>query len=62
MLKIYLESDDTLKVQLLPVMNKDTKTYILTGEKERKNYFDFMEGISFDVKIDEEGFVTEADK
>lgn len=62
MLKIYLEPDDTLKVQLLPVMNKDTRTYILTGEKERSNYFNFMEDISFDVIIDEEGFVKEADK
>ena len=62
MLKIYLEPDNSLKVQLLPVMNKDTKTYILTGEKDRSNYFNFMEGISFDVKIDDMGFVTEADK
>ncbi len=62
MLKLYLEPDDTIQVQLLPVMNKDTRTYILTEEKDRSNYFDFMEGISFDVKIDDLGFVTEADK
>jgi poly-gamma-glutamate synthesis protein (capsule biosynthesis protein) len=62
MIKLFLEPDDTIQVQLLPVMNKDTKTYILTKEKERSTYFNFMEGISFDVKIDDEGFVTEADK
>ncbi|MDF2908960.1 MAG: hypothetical protein K0R34_4281, partial [Herbinix sp.] len=62
MVKLYLDPDDTIRVQLLPVMNKDTKTYILTNEKERSSYFDFMEGISFDVKIDANGFVTEADK
>ncbi len=62
MIKLYLDPDDTIRVQLLPVMNKDTKTYILTNEKERSTYFDFMEEISFDVKIDDNGFVTEADK
>ncbi|MDF2485808.1 MAG: hypothetical protein K0R46_1976 [Herbinix sp.] len=62
MVKIYLEPDDTLKVQILPVMNKDTKTYLLTKASERDAYFDFMEKLSFDVKIDDEGFVTEADK
>jgi poly-gamma-glutamate synthesis protein (capsule biosynthesis protein) len=62
MVKLYLEPDDTIRVQLLPVMNKDTKTYILTKEKERSAYFDYIEGISFDVKIDDNGFVTEADK
>ncbi|MBP1754363.1 MAG: hypothetical protein H6Q59_761, partial [Firmicutes bacterium] len=31
-------------------------------ESERKTYFDFMEKLSFDVKIDEDGFVTEDGK
>ncbi len=62
MLKLYLDPDDTLRVQLLPVMNKNVKTYILTEAKERKAYFDFMEKISFNVEIDDSGFVTDAEK
>lgn len=62
LLKIYIEPDDSLKVQILPVRNKDMKTFLLTEEKDRRSYFDFMEKLSFDVTIDEEGFVTEVIK
>ncbi len=62
MLKLYLEPDGSTKVQMLPVMNKDTRTYILTKDEDRKNYFSFMQGLSFDVVIDENGFVTEDKK
>lgn len=62
MVKLYLEPDDGLRVQILPVMNQDVKTYLLTKDKERRAYFDFMEKLSFDVKIDDEGFVTEDGK
>jgi hypothetical protein len=62
MLKIYIAPDDTLKVQILPVMNKDTKTYLLSKEAERRSYFDFMEKLSFNVTIDDEGYVTEEGK
>jgi poly-gamma-glutamate synthesis protein (capsule biosynthesis protein) len=59
LLKLYLDPDNTVRVQLLPAMNKDTYTYLLTEENERKSYYDFMEKISFDVSIDEEGYITE---
>jgi poly-gamma-glutamate synthesis protein (capsule biosynthesis protein) len=59
LLKLYLDPDDTVRVQLLPAMNKDTYTYLLTEENERKAYYDFMEEISFDVAIDKEGYITE---
>ncbi len=62
MVKLYLEPDDGLRVQILPVMNQYVKTYLLTKDKERRAYFDFMEKLSFDVKIDDEGFVTEDGK
>ena len=32
---------------------------MITDENERKNYYKFMEDISFDVTIDENGYVTE---
>ena len=62
MLKIYIDPDDTLRVQILPVMNKNMKTYLLTEEADRRSYFDFMEKLSFDVDIDDNGFVTEEGK
>ena len=60
MVKLTLDPDGVIKTQLLPVMNKDTVTYLLTGKAEKKNYFDYIEGLSFDVKIDEEGYLTPA--
>ncbi|NLP34076.1 MAG: CapA family protein [Clostridiales bacterium] len=58
LLKIHLDSEDDIRMQILPAMGKDTYTYLLTEENERKSYFDYMEKISFDVTIDEDGFVT----
>ena len=58
MLKVYLNPDGTLKAQLLPVMNKDTFTYLLTGEAEKKAYYNYMQDISFGVSFDENGFIT----
>lgn len=59
LLKLYLDSDGSVKVQLRPVMNKDTFTYILTNNTEKKEYFDFMRKLSFNVSIDEDGYISE---
>ena len=59
LIKFYINPDGTTDVQLLPVMNDNTYTYLITDESDRKAYFKFMEDISFDVKFDEDGFVTE---
>lgn len=59
LLKLYLNPDKTVDVQLLPAMGEDTYTYLITKESERKAYFKFMKDISFDVEFDEDGFVTE---
>jgi len=56
--KVYINPDDSMRVQILPAMGKDTYTYLITDEKERKAYFDYMEKLSFDVTIDEDGFIT----
>lgn len=55
-LKIYLNPDGTTNVQLLPVMNKNMYTYLITKEDERNAYYKFMEDISFDVEFDDEGW------
>ncbi len=59
LIKVSIDSDGTMKTQLLPVMANNTYTYILEKESERKAYYDFMEEISSGVSFDEDGFVTE---
>jgi poly-gamma-glutamate synthesis protein (capsule biosynthesis protein) len=58
LLKLYLNPDGTITTQLIPVMNDNTYTYMITDDEQKKSYFDFMEELSFGVTIDEEGFVT----
>ena len=58
MLKLYLKPDGNVDVQLLPAMNKDTRTYLLTDSTKKKNYYNSMKNLSFDVLFDEEGFLT----
>lgn len=59
LLKIYLNPDGTSDIQLLPVMNENTYTYLITDEKEKEKYYKFMKDISFDVEFDKDGFVTQ---
>ena len=59
LLKIYVNPDGTTDTQLLPVMNDNTYTNLITEEKEREAYYKFMESISFNVEYDENGFVFE---
>ncbi len=58
LLKLYLSPDGTVKMQLLPAATKNTFAYLLTKKTEIKNYFDFIRKISFDVAIDENGYIT----
>ncbi|HHU70478.1 MAG TPA: CapA family protein [Clostridiales bacterium] len=57
LLKVFLDPNGSLRTQLLPVMNNNTYTYLITDEKSKKDYYDFMEEISFDVSFDEDGFI-----
>ena len=55
--KIILNPDDTMDFQIIPAMCEDTYTYMIHDENEKKEYFDFIESISFDIEIDENGFI-----
>lgn len=59
LLKIFINPDGSTDTQLLPAMNDNTYTYLITEDEARKTYYDFMEDISFDVKFDENGYITE---
>lgn len=61
LLKLVLNPDKSVLVQLLPTMGEDTYTYLITKEKERKAYYEFMEEISFGVTFDEEGYAMETE-
>jgi len=58
MVKLYLDPDETVRVQLLPAMNKDTFTYLLTDPSKKESYYDFIEGLSYGIDIDEDGFIS----
>lgn len=59
LLKIYINPNGTTATQLLPAMNDNTYTYMITKENDREAYFKFMEEISFNVEFDKNGFVKE---
>ncbi|MDF2538107.1 MAG: hypothetical protein K0S76_1128 [Herbinix sp.] len=58
LVKLYIE-DGALRTQLLPVMADNMYSYILKEESERKDYYEYLEEISFGVSIDKDGFITE---
>jgi len=57
-LKLYLDTDDTVRMQILPANSKSTFTSLMTDEAKKKTYFEFMEEISYGATIDKDGFVT----
>ncbi|MDD3172782.1 MAG: CapA family protein [Herbinix sp.] len=59
LLKLYLDKDGTVRMQILPAATADTFTYLLSKEADKKDYYDFMKEISFDVNIDADGFITD---
>lgn len=59
LLKIILDPDDTISVQLLPVMQENTYTYFIREKIAQNAYYKFMEEISFHVTFDENGYASE---
>ena len=59
LLKLILTTDGSVKVQMVPVYTAKSYTYLITEEKEKADYYDFMENISFGISFDENGFIHE---
>jgi hypothetical protein len=57
--KVTIDTDGSIRPQIIPAKTENTYTSLITEETKRKAYFDQMEKISFGVKIDEFGFITE---
>lgn len=58
LLKLYLDPEGGVRMQLRPVMYENTYTYLLTKKTDKKEYFDYMKKLSYNVKIDNEGFIS----
>ena len=56
--KVVVDEDGAVSYQLLAASASDGKTYLLEGT-EKQNLYTYMEGLSYGVSIDEDGFVTE---
>lgn len=53
------ENGDHVEVSIVPAIQQNSKTQIVTKESERERIFSFLENISINVAIDENGIVTE---
>ena len=51
--------DSQLDVKVIQTIQKKYKTTFVSGKKERERTFSFMEGISINVFIDENGILKE---
>lgn len=61
LLKLYLDNNGQIQLQLLPVMAKNTYTYLITDTHEKADYYDFINNISFNIEIDDDGFIKESE-
>ncbi len=62
LLELHFYGDDSngqLEVKIVPAIQADYKTTIVTDESEKERVFSFLEEISINVSIDENGLVTQ---
>ena len=57
--KLIINPDDSVDVQLIPAMCDNAYTYMINDQDQRDKYFDFIRDISFNIEIDEQGFLSE---
>lgn len=54
------DSDNSeLKVEMIPAIQSDCRVQIITDEEEKERMYSYMEDISINIEIDENGIVTE---
>ena len=53
------DNGDSVEVSIVPAIQKNAKTEIVTDAEEKERIFSFLEGISINIEIDENGVVTE---
>lgn len=53
------DEGQSLEVEVIPAIQRDAQTLIVTEEEERERIFNFLEDISVNVEIDENGILKE---
>ena len=65
LLQLHFSGDDTgtqLAVEVIPAVQAGCRTVYASQSEERRRIFDFLESISVNVEISDQGIVTEADQ
>ena len=60
--QVRIQKDGSIRLRFLPCVQSGTRTRLLTEGSQRTEVLDFMRGLSKDVSIDEEGYVTNLSK
>ena len=48
-----------IEVSVIPALQKDSKTTILMAQEDKENLYEYLERISINITIDENGVVTQ---
>ena len=62
LLQLHFSGDsgsDKLEVSVVPAVHKDAKTTIVKDEAEKERIFSYLESISINIEIDENGVISE---
>ncbi len=57
--QVIINQDGSIDFRFLPCIQQNYKTSLVTDETEKQRILDYMERISSDISIDENGFVTD---
>lgn len=55
--QVVIGKDGELRLRYQPCVQSNLTTSLLTDEKEKEDFFDYLTAISYDIGIDAEGFV-----
>ncbi len=56
-LKAYIDENNEVSIQLLPSKASNSKTYLVEDSGEKDRFYRYIESISYNIKLDEKGFV-----
>lgn len=59
MSQVVIREDGSIDFRFLPCIQRDLRTSLVTDQAEKERIFAYMESISTDISIDEEGYVTD---
>ncbi len=62
MSQVVIREDGSIDFRFLPCIQKNLKTQLVTDQGEKERIFRYMEGISKQISIDEDGYVSDLSK